>query len=374
MVSRGIAVDRDAWSALAEKAEADAARLKGEMAALAPVRPGEMFASWNWDSSADMLALFRALGFDVPDTADETLAGVGHLLAGKLREYREAAKRTGTYGREWLKHVGGDGRVYPSWNQLGSEAGRMSCSGPNMQQLPRDPAYRRCVRAPAGRLLVKADYSQIELRIAARVSGDRALLDAYRRGEDLHALTARSVLGIGEVTKQHRQLAKALNFGLLYGMGARGFRAYAKTQYNLDLTLEDAGRYRDAFFRSYPGLAAWHRRVRAGKVAETRTLTGRRRLLSEQTPDTHRLNTPVQGTGADGLKLALALLWERRERAPGAFPVLAVHDEIVAECDGAQAEAVAGWLRAAMVDAMAPLIDPVPVEVEMKVGRTWGGD
>jgi DNA polymerase-1 len=190
------------------------------------------------------------------------------------------------------------------------------------------------------------------------------------------------------VTKQDRQLAKAINFGLLYGMGAKGFQAYAKAQYGLELTEAQAKDYREAFFRAYPGLAAWHRRVRAGKGPETRTLAGRRRLIPSADPgkpaeerrrfeaamDRERLNTPVQGTGADGLKLALALLGERRGQMPGAFPVLAVHDEIVVEADAEQAEAAAAWVKAAMVDAMAPLIDPVLVEVEVKVGATWGGN
>jgi DNA polymerase-1 len=199
-----------------------------------------------------------------------------------------------------------------------------------------------------------------------------ALLEAYQRGDDLHTRTARNVLGIEDVTKQDRQLAKALNFGLLYGMGARGFRQYARGQYGLDLSEGEARRYRDAFFKSYPGLAAWHRRVRSEKATQTRTLAGRRRLLDDKTPDTHRLNTPVQGTGADGLKLALALLWERRDQVPGTFPVLAVHDEIVVEADAGRADAAAGWLKAAMVEAMTPLIAPVPVEVEVKGGPTWG--
>ena len=101
-------------------------------------------------------------------------------------------------------------------------------------------------------------------------------------------------------------------------------------------------------------------------------LAGLRRLAVARF--TEKLNTPVQGTGADGLKLALALLWERRAEAPGAFPVLAVHDEVVVECDAGQAEAVSAWLRRAMLDAMGPLIEPVPVGVEVKVARTWGGD
>jgi DNA polymerase-1 len=222
-------------------------------------------------------------------------------------------------------------------------------------------------------VLVKADYSQIELRIAAKLTGDKALLAAYQSGADLHTLTARSVLGKAEVAKQDRQLAKALNFGLLYGMGARGFRLYAKSNYSLDLTLAEAERYRGAFFKAYPGLTAWHRRVRAARTADTRTLAYRRRILDAKAPDTLRLNSPVQGTGADGLKEALGLLWERRAEVPGACPVLAVHDEIVVECDEAQAPAVGEWLRKAMVDGMAPLVAPVPVEVEVKAGRSWGG-
>src|SRR5262249_11180896 len=154
-------------------------------------------------------------------------------------------KRRSTYGAGWLKHVAADGRVYPGWRQLGSRAGRMSCSGPNVQQLPRGE-YRRCVAAPPGRGLVQAGYRQVEPRIAAKVSGDAALLEAFRRGEDLHERTARSVLGAGEVTKDHRQLAKALNFGLLYGMGAGGFRAYARAQFGLELSESEAGRHRGA--------------------------------------------------------------------------------------------------------------------------------
>ena len=384
----GVGVSRDDWSALATTAREDAARLREQMGASAPTTPGEMFVSWKWDSPQDMKRLFAALGVNLDSTDDETLAGVNHPLAGLLRDYREATKRLGTYGECWLKNIADDGRVYARWNQTGSEAGRMSCSEPNMQQVPRDPAYRRCIQAPAGRVLVKADYSQIELRIAAKLTQESAMLEAYRTGEDLHTRTARQVLGLAEVTKKDRQLAKAINFGLLYGMGPRGFQAYAKSNYGLDLTEAQAKDYRAAFFRAYPGLEAWHSQVKRNRKPETRTLAGRRRLIPsadaskpeaerrrfEAAMHRERLNTPVQGTGADGLKLALALLWERREQIPGAFPVLAVHDEIVVEADADQADAAAAWVQTAMVDAMAPLIEPIPVEVEVKTGRTWGGD
>jgi DNA polymerase-1 len=248
----------------------------------------------------------------------------------------------------------------------------MSCRSPNMQQLPRGD-YRRCVRAPEGRVLVKADYSQIELRIAAKITSDPAMLDAYRQGLDLHTLTARQLLGKQEVTKADRQIAKSANFGLLYGMGAKGYRMYARTNYGLEMTEAEAARYRQAFFAAYPGLARWHAQTRQRRATESRTLAGRRRLFDEKTPDTHRLNSPVQGTGADGLKAALSLLWQRRDQAPGAFPVLAVHDEIVLECPIDLAEAAAVWLRQAMLDGMAPLVEPVPVEVEVRTAPTWGG-
>jgi DNA polymerase-1 len=142
----------------------------------------------------------------------------------------------------------------------------------------------------------------------------------------------------------------------------------------LDLSEKEAAQYRKAFFAAYPGLAQWHRKAGASRAKECRTLAGRRRLLDDKTPYTHRLNTPVQGTEADGLKIALALLWERRDQVPRAFPVLAVHDEIVVEADAEQATSVAAWLKQAMLEGMAPLVDPVPVEVEINIAPTWGGD
>jgi DNA polymerase-1 len=374
MGRQGVGFDRGAWQALSRAAAEEAQHLRSKVEAMAPQREGVIVlegSGCNWDSPQQVKEALRLAGCEVQDTKDDTLAAAGHPLADLLRQYRSARKVSGTYGTAWLKHVAAEGRVYTSWHQCGTRTGRMSSGEPNLQNLPRDPRYRRCFMAPPGRVLVKADYSQIELRIAAKVSGDEMMLAAYRDGLDLHTLTAQRVLGVAEVSKEQRQLAKAINFGLLYGMGAEGFRAYALAQYGLRLTKEEAGRYRQAFFAAYPGLRRWHRSVPKATMT-TRTLVGRWRQQVERY--TEKLNTPVQGTGADGLKLALALLWERREQCPGAFPVLAVHDEIVVECAEDQAEAVAAWLTGVMVDALAPLLDPVPVEVEVKIGRTWAGD
>jgi DNA polymerase I-like protein with 3'-5' exonuclease and polymerase domains len=367
----GVPFDAARWRAIARAAAAEAAKAKAALEAAAPERPGTLFGeSWNWDSPDQVTEALRLVGCPVESTADGVLAALDHPLANLLRNYREAQKRATTYGDTWLQHVASDGRIYPRWVQLGANSGRMACSSPNMQNLPRGE-YRKCVAAPPGRVLVKADYSQVELRIAAKVSGDKGLVAAYERGDDLHTLTARQVLGIAEVTKEHRQLAKALNFGLLYGMGAKGFRDYARSHYGLEMTEAQATDYREAFFRAYPGLRRWHRLV-GDAPRDTRTLAGRRCLRVERFNE--KLNLPVQGTGADGLKRALAHLWERRAECPTAVPVLAVHDEVVVECPEGDADRAAAWLKRAMLDGMAPLVAPVPVEVEVKVGRTWGGD
>jgi DNA polymerase-1 len=372
----GVAFDRAAWDALTREAVQAAAGLADRLDAAGPRRPGFLSreGAWDWNSPQQVKAAFEALGIHLESTEDEALAKVEHPLAALLRDYRVAQKRVTTYGTDWSKHAAEDGRIYASWKQVGSVAGRTSCADPNLQQVPRDPRYRRCFVAPPGRVLVKADYSQLQLRIAAKIAGEQHMLSAYARREDLHTLTARQVTGKAEVTKADRQLAKAVNFGLLFGLGARGLRGYARSNFGLDLTEAEATQYRRAFFAAYPGLERWHRRAGNSRARECRTLAGRRRLLDDKTPYTHRLNTPVQGTEADGAKLAMALLWERRAECPGACPVLFVHDEIVVECDEAQADAAAAWLKQALLDGMAPLLHPVPVEVEVKAARTWGGE
>jgi DNA polymerase-1 len=375
----GVAFNPDGWSVLARDAEAEVADLRQRLDAEAPPRPGEnvlMGGGWNWDSPAQVKEAFAAVGVQLKDTNDRTLATVNHPLGALLRKYRAAAKRVSTYGLGWLQHVAPDGRIYAGWRQLGADSGRMACRKPNLQNQPRDKRYRRCYVAPPGGVLVKADYSAVEMRIAAKITGDRNLLDLFQRGLDPHTRTAQLLLGQEDVSGDDRQLAKSANFGLLYGMGWRGYQAYARTEFGLTFSDAQAQELRSAFFRAYPGLADWHREVKRRHASETRTLCGRRRLLDVKTPDTWRLNTPVQGTGADGLKQALALLWERRAERPEAFPVLAVHDEIVVEADDrpdGNFLDVAGWLKQAMLDGMAPLIAPVPVAVEVSIAPTWGG-
>jgi DNA polymerase-1 len=321
---------------------------------------------------------FELTGVDLPNTQEKTLSRIDEPLAKTLLEYKRVSSTMSNYGTKLFNFVGEDGRIRADWHQIGAGTGRMSCSKPALQNLP--PEVKRYVRAPEGRVLIKADYSQIELRIAAKISGDEKMLEAYQKGQDLHLRTAKSLAQAG-VGKEDRKLAKAVNFGLLYGQGAVGFKEFARDKYDTEITLKEARLYRRRFFETYPGLKAWHERERLRMKrgeTETRTLTGRRRV--GVTKFTEWVNAPVQGTGADGLKLALALLWERRGECPGAVPVACVHDEILVECDEAEAEKVKAWLEKAMIDGMdrglnSPEVGGprVPVEVETQIDKTWAG-
>jgi DNA polymerase-1 len=381
MSSAGVPIDAGGWREHARKAEARAARLKDELDSLAPEHPDGK--PWNFGSHQQVRKAAKLLDVDLPDTRDATLAlyAKEHEFIAALLNYRKASKLASAYGAGWLENGNhDDGRIYASWRQLRAATGRMACDHPNLQNIPRSGPLRSYIRAPEGRIFVVADYSQIELRIAAKISGDREMFSAYAEGRDLHTFTAQSLIGREEVSGDDRKLAKAVNFGLLYGMGAKGLRAYALRSYGVEMSMAEAALYRRRFFENYPGLKRWHERERRAWLrgdTETQTLTGRRRMDIESL--TTRLNAPVQGTGADGLKLALTLLWERSNECLGAVPVLVCHDEMVVECDIEQATDIEAWLERAMAEGMDVVLNgteevEVPVEVEARIARSWGDE
>jgi len=263
----------------------------------------------------------------------------------------------------------------------------MSCSEPNLQNLHKEDEMRRFVRAPEGWVLIKADYSQMELRILAQLSGDPAMIGAFEKGEDLHKATAAKMYGISEeeVTDKQRSSAKAISFGIVYGMTPIGLAA------RLGVEQEVAAELIKQYFVAYPKVKEYleGNAARAIRTGVLRTPIGGVRRFGEASAVSRRernevrrqaKNFPIQGCCADGLKLALALLWERREECPGTMPILAIHDEIVVEADEDKAEEAQAWLKAAMVEGMErALNDPdpedpgVPVEVEASTGKSWAG-
>jgi DNA polymerase-1 len=378
MEQQGAPFQLDDWNTIAQEAEGERSRLVQELnRAVRTVLPGDMFgdSSVNWDSVPQVVKLLNDLGLEVADTRQETLEAFreAHPVISLLLDYRQAAKRMGTYGKDWSKYINpATVRIHPDWKQIGAETGRMACREPNLQNLPRDPRYRACFTPAPGRVLAMADYSQIELRIVAELTGDKRLVAAFREGQDLHALTASLVLGkpVGDITPEERQMAKALNFGLIYGLGAKGLIAHARSNYRVELTEIQAQQFRNKFFQAYPSVRKWQ--YAHSRDTESRTLLGRRRVFTEDNPATWRFNTPVQGTGADIVKLALAYLWE----TPGpedTFPVLVIHDEIVVETPAECVEEAETWLRGAMERAGAQTLNLVPVVVETNIENTKEG-
>jgi DNA polymerase-1 len=261
----------------------------------------------------------------------------------------------------------------------------MSCSEPNLQNLHKEDEMRRFVRAPEGRVLIKADYSQMELRILAQLSGDPAMIGAFEKGQDLHKTTAAKMYGIPEeeVTDKQRSSAKAISFGIVYGMTPIGLAA------RLGVEQEAAAELIEQYFVAYPEVKEYleGNAARAIRKGVLRTPTGRVRRFGEASAVNRRernevrrqaKNFPIQGCCADGLKFSLVLLWERRGECPGAVPILAVHDEIVVEVDKDKAEEAQTWLKAAMVEGMQRALNHpdsegprVPVEVEASTGKSW---
>ncbi len=376
----GIAFDAEGWLTRTLEDEAQLGALTQQL----NVHAQDLGMAINWASSQQIKALFQTLDIALPNARAATLKKIDHPIAELLVDHKEVAKRVSTYGRSVIDSFfdPDSGRVYPVYFQNGTATGRMSCGGPNIQQIPKARAFRACFCAAPDSALVKADYSQVELRIAAALANDPTMLQAFREETDLHALTASRILHIplNQVEPHHRQLAKSVNFGLLYGMGVNGLKQDAEAKYGVRMSDREAAQYHRAFFLTYQGIARWHQQAKqqAEQVRhqasglETRTLTGRRFLGVRHF--NVLLNIPVQGTGGDGLKLALARLFEHRDQVSRATPVACVHDEILVEAPLADAQAAQAWLTSHMVEAMREIVaDQVPIAVEAVIGKNWAG-
>ena len=239
--------------------------------------------------------------------------------------------------------------------------------------MPRSTVFRRCFVAPPGSQLVIADYSQIELRVVAELSGDPRMLAAYQAGEDLHARTAALLLdkALDQVTRAERQAAKVVNFGLIYAMGAEGLRASARESYGVPLTADEARTFRQRFFAAYAGVAQWQAQIRAAMpLTESRTLSGRRRQWTEPPRLAALYNTPVQGGAADIIKYALGGLPQALQ-GTGAVLVGTIHDEILVEASTERAAEVAQILKATMEQDGQVYLARVPVIADVRIASSW---
>ncbi len=371
MEHHGFLVDRAVLAQLQTEAQAV---VDSTTAAL----KSELGSDFNPGSPAQVKRALSARGVEVASTNEETLTELTDPLASKLLQFRQA-KHQLKQVESLVDAIESDGRIHASFKPTGTDTGRFSCSNPNLQNVCRGP-LRSAFIAPPENSLIPADYSQIELRVGTVVADETKMLDAFRAGDDLHRQTAALVLGksAASVTKDDRQLAKAVNFGLLYGQGAAGLVRYAKAGYGVSLNEAQAQEIRARFFNAYPGLAKWHASAKSlatQNVREARTTLGRRRFLPSGRENwwqrfTGLLNSPVQGGSADGMKRALVSI--ALQLPPGAAIVSTVHDEIIVEAPDSLADTVKEILQRIMIEQMAGLYPSVPIEVEASVCQNWG--
>jgi len=323
------------------------------------------------------------LGLDV--------AGFNAIAAGWQRE-KDAAppperlaqldKLLSTYAHWARDFVADDGRMRPHLHPLATDSGRFACSRPNLQQVPAEhtaPGLRACFVPAPGMVFIIADYAQIELRVAAQLAPCAAMRQVFRDGRDPHRATAATLAGKpeSEISAHERKLAKAVNFGFLFGMGARRFQEYALNNYGLVLDAAAAQAARDAFFATFPGIAAWHRKIgnmeprsHREDITVTTALGRRKRFPAGHFSFNAALNIPVQGTAAEGFKRAMIDL--HAALAPlGGRGVLCVHDEYLAEVPEDRAEAARTLVQSTMEAAMATVVPGVPIVAEAHVARSW---
>ena len=302
-------------------------------------------------------------------TALREYAG-NHSVVATYLQWKKAEKRRQMVA-SLLKHQSPDGFVRSSYWQLGAETGRMTCSDPNLQQVPRDAQFRESVIAPEGWSFIGADFSQMELRLLAVVAKDENMCTAFMEGQDLHSVTS-------EALGCERQISKSANFGLAYGSGAKGLRNYAAGM-GVQITLEEAKSVREQWLDNYYGVRAWHRRLAkesdktAGQMASIRVpVTGLRRFLpGDMNRLTVRANTPIQGAGAAILKCAIGSLWKHLQGSEEAKLCAAIHDELLLLVRKGQEEKWMEVLRVAMESAEAKWLGDVPAVADVKTGDSW---
>ncbi len=327
----------------------------------------------NLNSSQQVIDALSAKGVTLTNIKDEALLEHidDHPCFIFLYEYRKITRVISTIDNLHDHCNPETGRVHPRYEQIGAPTGRFSCSKPNFQSTPKG-SFRACFIASPSHKLFIADYSQIELRVLAEITQDERMLAAFRKRDDLHKLTASVITNIPleRVTAEERQAAKAVNFGLIYGMGAKGLKDYAYDNYGVSMSLEQAYRFIERYFDFYKGVNDWQQRIKQNSINETRTILGRRRLWIDNPKFTELLNSPIQGTGADIIKEALVMLMREIENTDYRI-IGCVHDEIILEVPERSAERAATILTCVIEQAGSKYLKNVPVVVDFRIADNW---
>lgn len=397
MERRGVLIDREAWLAEVEDAKDRCAVLENRMAQMT----GEV--EFNPRSPKQVKEAFARFGLNLSSTNRKSLEKVirtsaegtrAYLLAEAMAEYRKVVVLRDRYGDSWLAMLDPNDRVHAQFNQMGTKTGRFSSSKPNLQQLPRGDRLRKAFVAGPGRKMVTADYSQIEIRLLAEMSGDAAMMEMFDKGIDIHSGTAKAMFRLDEIPgkdSKYRYMAKAVNFGLLYGAGAKNLQeqlADAKPPVKVSLTR--AERLIEMYFDQFPTAQKWlkamdrrtDRSLDDGDDVVARTPGGRRRVFPHPGRVTNFMrgsiarrarNTPIQGGSADITKQAMVRLDRALTDRPNwdAHLLMTVHDEVVVECKAEYADDVAQMVEAKMLEGAAEYVKRCPIKVDVAVDDHW---
>ena len=370
MENRGFKINRDRLVGIMEDYSAELAEAGREIG-------DELGQQVNLNSPKQLKEILATKGLTLPNTSVQTLTESGHHLADGILNYRSAKKQM-EQAETTLKAIENDGRIHALFEPTGTNTGRFSSKRPNLQNIGRGK-LRTCFVPDEGNRLVVADYSQVELRIAAAIAEEVRMIQAYAQGSDLHRQTASIVLGkpVEDVSKEDRQLAKAVNFGLLYGQSAKGLVRYAETSCGVKLDIEKARQIRRKFFDEYKHLREWHSQAEkdAGSNCEVlSTKLGRKPWLPMEGDVrwqrfTALLNAPVQGGAADVIKTAITALQAKLPEDAGL--VSTVHDELIVEVPLKDAETVKKLVEGVMLESAASLYPAVIFEVEAHICEDW---
>jgi len=379
MEYNGMGFNEDGGTKLSERLGKEKDELARELKSFAKSKGMKDF---NPRNPAHAKKILKNIGYDVENTSAavlekllrERLEHQADLFINLLLEHRKLHLQEALL-KNWL-NSSEDGHIYPRLEQLGGRSGRITCSRPNIQQVPRNPEIKCLFAASPGMSLVEADFSAIEMRLLAVLSRDATMLEIFKKGLDPHKQTAKAIFQKSKISDDERQIAKALNYGTIYGGGANMVQSQLP-----DLTGKEAREFLRRFYRSYPGLKGWQQAVTHGAPTVTmdktvykvsRSALGRIRYVDPN----HRnalINTPVQSTGADLQKIALGRLYE--ELAKPEYSdfrlVNAVHDSILLEVPDKRTGEAARLVQGVMELAGDEITKEVPCLAEVKVGKDW---
>lgn len=367
MELNGINIDVDKLNLLQKN-------LKNKQYALLEELKEDLRCEFNPKSPNQLKKALETIGINVNSTAKATLSKLApkHKEIRILLDYKDISKQL-EFTNKIPKAINtSTGKIHSNYFQLGTATDRLSCTNFNLQQVPHNKLFRECFIPEEGNVFVISDYSQMQIRIAAEYSQDPVMKEIYQKDEDLHIITASVLTGkdVSDISSEERSLAKALNFGMMFGMGSDSLVNYAWKNYRVELTSEQASTFISKFYEKYTGFKTWQNRISTETSYASRTMLGRRRLFPGGGNYTQLINTPIQGVEADILKTVLSELPNNLKDTSGKL-IATIHDEVIISCKEEEGNTVVKIVKDTMEKACQRFLKTIPVVAEAVIATSW---